>query len=196
MLTHKPKTRYVIILLLLLAAGLFYFYILKDLPSPTKLAENNTPQSTQIFDRNGILLYTIYGQKNQIFTPLPKIPKSLQEATISIEDKNFYNHGAIYLKAILRSVVSIVTHNELQGGSTLTQQLVKNSLLSPERTIPRKIKEVVLSFATEVIYPKDKILEMYLNQSPYGGTAWGVEAASEMYFGKHVWNLDLAQSAM
>ena len=196
MLTHKPKTRYVIILLLLLAAGLFYFYILKDLPSPTKLAENNTPQSTQIFDRNGILLYTIYGQKNQIFTPLPKIPKSLQEATISIEDKNFYNHGAIDLKAILRSVVSIVTHNELQGGSTLTQQLVKNSLLSPERTIPRKIKEVVLSFATEVIYPKDKILEMYLNQSPYGGTAWGVEAASEMYFGKHVWNLDLAQSAM
>ncbi len=192
----RPRIRYVIVSLLIVSIALFYYYILKDLPSPTKLGSTNFPQSSQIYDRNGVLLYTIYGNRNQIFIPLSKIPKQLQQATLSIEDKNFYNHGAIDIRAILRSLVSIITHNELQGGSTLTQQLVKNSLLTPERTIPRKIKEVILSFATEIIYPKDKILEMYLNQSPYGGTAWGVEAASEMYFGKHVYELDLAESAM
>ena len=175
---------------------LFYFFILKDLPLPSKLASPYTPQSTQIFDRNQELLYTIYSKKNQTFIPLESIPKYMQQATIVIEDKDFYRHGAIDVRGIFRSLVAIIFRHQIQGGSTLTQQLVKNSLLTPERTILRKIKEVILSFATEAIYSKDKILEMYLNQSPYGGTSWGVEAGALTYFGKHAKNLDLAESAL
>lgn len=175
---------------------IIYFFILKDLPFPTRLNSSTTPQSTQIFDRDQKLLYAIYSAKNQAFIPLSSIPKFMQQATIAIEDKDFYKHGAIDIRGISRSVVSIVVHKELQGGSTLTQQLVKNSLLTPERTILRKIKEVILSFATEALYSKDKILEMYLNQIPYGGTAYGAEAASQTFFGKRAKDLTLAQSAL
>lgn len=182
-----------------LALGLsiiIYFFILKDLPLPTKLNNANAPQSTQIFDRNQKLLYTIYAAKNQNFLPLSQIPKYVQQATIAIEDKDFYRHGAIDFRGISRALIAIIVRKELQGGSTLTQQLVKNSLLTPERTISRKIKEVILSFATEALYSKDKILEMYLNQIPYGGTVYGIEAASQTYFGKKASELTLAQSAL
>lgn len=175
---------------------LIYFFLLRDLPSPTRLSSANIPQSTQLFDRRGTLLYTIYAQRNQTFVPLSSTPKYLREATIAIEDKDFYKHGAIDFRGVLRAAISTIIYKQTQGGSTLTQQLVKNSLLSQERTITRKAKEVILAFATELIYPKDKILEMYLNQSPYGGTSWGAEAAAQNYFGKHVKELDLAQSAL
>ncbi len=173
-----------------------YFFILKDLPLPTKLSSSNTPQATQIFDRDQKLLYAIYSNKNQTFIPLSIIPKHMQEATIAIEDKDFYKHGALDFRGISRAIFSIIIRKELQGGSTLTQQLVKNSLLTPERTIPRKIKEVILSFATEALYSKDKILELYLNQIPYGGTVYGVEAATQTYFGKKAQNLTLAEAAL
>lgn len=120
----------------------------------------------------------------------------MQEATIAVEDKDFYHHGAIDLRGVTRAFVAIITHKGIQGGSTLTQQLVKNSLLSPEQTVLRKVKEIVLATATEIIYPKNRIIEMYLNQTPYGGTAWGVEAASLTYFGKRAEKLDLAESAL
>ncbi len=174
----------------------FYFLILKDLPLPTKLGSSSNPQSTLIYDRKGKLLYNIYGNKNQVFIPLSIVPKHMREATIAIEDRSFYSHGAVDLKGIARAVVSIVLKQQVQGGSTLTQQLVKNSLLSQERTVLRKIKEIILAFATELIYPKNKILEMYLNQSPYGGPAYGIEAASEMYFGKRAKDLNLAEGAL
>lgn len=177
-------------------AVVIYFFILKDLPLPTKLTSSSTPQATQIFDRNQKLLYSIYSSKNQTFIPLSAIAKHMKDATIAIEDKDFYKHGALDFKGITRAIFSIVVRKELQGGSTLTQQLVKNSLLTPERTIPRKIKEVILSFATEALYSKDKILEMYLNQIPYGGTVYGVEAAAQTYFGKKAQSLTLAQSAL
>ncbi|MBU2632794.1 penicillin-binding protein [Patescibacteria group bacterium] len=181
--------------ILIIFIGVSYYYI-KDLPSPAKLTSPNTPQSIQIYDRNGELLYTIYRQKDQTFVPLNSIPKYLQQATISIEDKNFYKHGAIDIRGITRATYATLFKKDLQGGSTLTQQLVKNSLLTPERTINRKIKEVILAYATELLYSKDKILEMYLNQTPYGGTAWGAEAAAQTYFGKHAKNLNLAESAL
>jgi len=196
-LPKKTIIKYWKILILLTAFfSIFYYFILRDLPSPTKLSSSSIPQSTQIFDRNDKLLYTIYGNKNQTFIPLNQIPKSLQKATIAIEDKDFYRHGAIDIRGIIRAAYSTLVHRELQGGSTLTQQLVKTSLLTPERTIIRKFKEVILSFATEIIYPKDRILEMYLNQVPYGGTAYGVEAASLTYFGKHTKELSLSESAL
>ena len=173
-----------------------YFLILKDLPSPTTLSSTSTPQSTQILDRNGKLLYSIYDNQNRTFVPLTQIPKNLQDATIAIEDKDFYHHGAVDFRGIARSIVSIVIHKQIQGGSTLTQQLVKNTLLTPQQTIQRKIKEILLSFVTEELYSKQQILEMYLNQIPYGGTAYGVEAASDTFFGVHVQDLDLAESAL
>lgn len=185
---------------LILGIGLavfgIYWFVLKDLPSPTKLSSGSLPQSTHIYDRNGKLLYTIYANKNSQFIPLSQIPQNVQEATIAIEDKDFYRHGAIDPRGITRAAVSTIFHKQVQGGSTLTQQLVKNTLLTPEQTIPRKIKEVALSFATEALYPKNKVLEMYLNQVPYGGTAWGIEAAAQTYFGKHAKDLTLAESAL
>ena len=181
---------------LVIFVGLFYYFILKDLPSPTKLASSSLPQSTQIYDRNGTLLYTIYANRNQSFVSLSKIPKTAQEATIAIEDKDFYRHGAIDIRGILRAAYVTLFHKQIQGGSTLTQQLVKNTLLSPEQTITRKVKEIILSFSTELLYSKNQILEMYLNQIPYGGTAYGIEAAAQTYFGKHAKDLDLAESSM
>lgn len=181
---------------IVLLAGLFWYFILRDLPSPTKLASSSLPQSTRIYDRNGVLLYTIYGNRNQIALPLSSIPKNVQNATIAIEDKSFYQHGPIDLRGIARAAYETVFHKQLQGGSTLTQQLVKNTLLTQDRTLVRKMREIVLAFATEVLFSKDKILDMYLNQIPYGGTAYGIEAASETYFGKHAKDLDLAQSAL
>lgn len=184
-----------IIILSIVGSAAFYFYFLKDLPSPTKLSKSTQSYSTQIYDRNGLLLYTIYANRNQTFVPLNKMPKTLSQATIAIEDKDFYKHGAIDLRAIIRALYSIIFQKQIQGGSTLTQQLVKNGLLTPERTLTRKIKEFVLAVIVEFKYSKDKILEMYLNQVPYGGTAYGVEAAAQTYFGKQTKDLTIAEQA-
>lgn len=172
-----------------------YILILKDLPSPTKLGE--APISTKVYDRKGELLFDIFADQNRTPVALSEIPEYLREATIAIEDKDFYSHSGINpIGGMLRAVAATITRKQLQGGSTITQQLVKSALLTPERTITRKIKEIILAFWVEALYPKDKILELYLNQVPYGGTAWGVESAAERYFGKKVSELTLAQSAL
>ena len=187
---------YVILAIPVILIAAAIILVLKDVPRATVIGSTKFPQSSTIYSRDGKLLYTIYASKNQSFVSLTKIPKYLQEATISIEDKNFYNHGAIDLKGIARAAyVTLIAHKSLQGGSTITQQLVRNSLLTLDQTITRKVKEVVLSFVVESIYSKDRILEMYLNQVSYGGTAWGVEAASQIYFGKDVSKLTLPESA-
>ena len=194
-----PKKRWRLLFLLIpiiLLTLFLYFFIFKDLPSPTRLSSTSLPQSTKIYDRNSTLLYTIYADKNQSFVPLSHIPKNLQNATIAIEDKDFYNHGAIDIRGIIRAGYATLFKKQLQGGSTLTQQLVKTSLLTPERTLQRKAKELFESIATELIYSKDKILEMYLNQVPYGGTAYGVDAAAQTYFGKNVSKLTLSEAAL
>lgn len=194
----KRKTFFFLVLPVLFGViilGIFYAFILRDLPSPTRLSSNTGSYSSQMYDRNGKLLYTLYADRNQTFVPLAKIPKEMQEASIAIEDKDFYHHGAVDFRGITRAAYSIFVHKQIQGGSTLTQQLVKNSLLSPEQTVQRKVKEVILAFATEIMYSKDQVLEMYLNQVPYGGTAYGVGAAAQTYFGKDVNKLSLAQIA-
>jgi 1A family penicillin-binding protein len=194
------KKRYFSLLLLVLLISLgtiSYFFVFKDLPSPTKLNNpTNIPESSQIFDRNGVLLYTVYTNKNRTVIDLKEIPLHAQQATIAIEDKDFYRHGAIDIRGITRAFVANVQGKPIQGGSTLTQQLIKSSLLTPERTIQRKVKEVVLAYATELLYSKNQIIEMYLNQIPYGGTAYGIEAASKTYFGKSAKDLTLAESAL
>lgn len=184
----------------LLPAGIIissYVFVIKDLPSPRKLASYDIPLATKIYDRNGELLFDIFAEQNRTTVPLSEIPKYVQEATIAIEDKNFYKHRGINpVGGILRAAAATITKHKLQGGSTITQQLVKSALLTPERTLTRKIKEIILAFWVEILYPKEKILEMYLNQVPYGGTAWGIETAAETYFGKHVKELTLAESAL
>lgn len=174
-----------------------YLLILKDLPSPTKLGRYDIPLATKIYDRNGQLLFDIFADENRTAVPLAEIPVYVRQATIAIEDKDFYKHQGINpVGGILRAISSSITRKRLEGGSTITQQLVKSALLTPERTIIRKIKEAILAIWVEALYSKDKILELYLNQVPYGGTAWGIESAAEKYFGKSVRDLTLAESAL
>ncbi|HEV2340059.1 MAG TPA: transglycosylase domain-containing protein [Patescibacteria group bacterium] len=165
------------------------------LPDITTLKLQQFPQTTNIYDRHHTLLYQIYATQNRTLIHLSNVPLNLQHATIAIEDKNFYNNPGFDITAIARAALSDIEGKSLQGGSTITQQLIKSSLLSPQQTVTRKLEEVFLSFLAQQVYTKDQILEMYFNQVPYGGTAWGIEAASQTYFGKEVRNLDLAQSA-
>lgn len=171
------------------------FTLFTMLPNPNTLQLDGLPQTTKIFDRNHKLLYAIYANQNRTIVPLSDIPASLKEATIAIEDKNFYNNPGFDIVAIIRAFGADITHHTIQGGSTITQQLIKSALLTSEQSIQRKIEEIILAFWTEHIYTKDQILSLYLNQVPYGGTAWGVEAASQTYFGRSVKELDLAESA-
>lgn len=171
-------------------------WIFWKLPLPTRLGTKNFPVSTKILDRNGQLIYEIFTDERRSPIKLDEIPDYVKEATISIEDKDFYRHYGFSIQGMARAIYKIVFKQKLEGGSTLTQQLVKNSLLSPQRTIRRKIREVVLSLVVETLYTKDQILEMYLNQIPYGGTAYGIEAASQRYFGKSAKDLTLAQATL
>jgi len=186
-----------------IAVTILFFFIpyntyqwLKALPNPQLLSRRDLEVTTKIFDRNGTLLYEIYADQNRTPLPLETIPKFIQEATISIEDKNFYLHPGFSVTGIARAAREIFLNNHVQGGSTITQQLIKSALLSPEITITRKAKEILLAFWAERIYTKNQILEMYLNQVPYGGTAWGVEAAAQTYFGKSARDINLAEAAI
>ncbi|MCJ7829614.1 transglycosylase domain-containing protein, partial [Patescibacteria group bacterium] len=178
-------------------AFLLFFWVFKGLPSPTRLGSYPFPASTSIYDRNGQLLYEIFTEKNRTPIKIKDLPEYVKWATIASEDKNFYKHHGFDVGGILRASFNIVFHRTLQGGSTLTQQLVKNALLEdPRRTLRRKIREALLTYGTEVIYSKDQILEMYLNQAPYGGTAWGIESAARTYFNKSAKDLTLAETAL
>ncbi len=173
-----------------------YFFIFLNLPSPAKLKSPVFPVSTQILDRNGKLLFEIYADQNRTPVRIDDLPPYVLEATIAIEDKNFYRHHGLAPEGIIRALTNIILHRKLQGGSTITQQLVKTALLTPERTIQRKIREAILSLATEIVYSKKQILEMYLNFTPYGGTAYGIETASKLYFDKSAKDLTLPEAAL
>ena len=180
---------------IVLTVFLFIWYG-RDLPTPGKLSSSNLSQSTRILDRNGIVLYDIYGDQNRTYVRLSDISKYLQEGTISIEDKNFYKNQGFSVTGIIRSFLNILLLRGISGGSTITQQLVKNALLTSERSIPRKIKEFILAIQVDKKYSKDQILELYLNVAPYGGTNVGVETAAEQYFGKKAKDLNLVESAI
>lgn len=175
--------------------SLFLIVIAHDLPSPTKLSESNGPLTTEFYDRKGELLYRLYEGKNRTIVPLTNVSPYLVQATIAIEDKNFYGHSGIDLFGIARSGIAFFRDSQVQGGSTITQQLIKNTLLTPERSWTRKMKEAVLAFWTERIYSKNEILQMYFNEIPYGGPAWGASTASLTYFNKNVKDLTLAEAA-
>lgn len=187
---------FIVFVLFLISTAVAFGFFARNLPSPDKLAEKNFSQSTKIYDRNGTLLYNVFGEENRTLVKLDKIPKDLKNATIAIEDKNFYKHRGFDIFGLARAVKDAVFKKKVTGASTLTQQLVKNALLTPERTITRKIKEFILSVQIERRYTKDEILQIYLNEIPYGGTSWGSEAAANQYFGKHVRELNLVESAI
>lgn len=179
----------------IIAVFAVFAYFAKDLPSPTSLRERTIAQSTKIFDRNGELLYNVYGDENRVLVTLDKIPKFCKEATIAIEDKDFYKHQGFSWDGYFRIAYKFATERKVIGGSTISQQLIKNALLSSERTVTRKLKELILSIQVESRFTKDEILQMYLNEIPYGGTAWGIEAASQTFFGKSINELSLTECA-
>ena len=196
---NKKFRTYIIlaVVIMVVMSVVLYTWILKDLPSPSDLYSYDLPQTTNIYDRKGELLFKIFTDQDRTVVPIDEIPLYLQQATISIEDKDFYHHPGINpVGGILRAASSSITKGRLEGGSTITQQLMKNTLLTPDRTITRKLKEIALSLWAEVLYSKEEILEMYLNTVPYGGTAWGVESAAKRYYNKKVTDLTLGEAAL
>lgn len=180
-------------LIILLAAFAWYG---RNLPDPSNLALRTNEASTRIYDKTGEeLLYEIHGERKRTELPFAEIPDQVKEATLTAEDRNFYNHPGFDIKGILRAVYLNLVTSRSPGGSTVTQQLVKNTIVGGEKTYGRKIREVLLAYRIEQQYSKDEILNMYLNSIPYGSNAYGVEAASDLYFRKSARDLTLAEAA-
>lgn len=190
------KSLGIVFILGLISLIALIIYIIKEIPDPTQLSRRTYSESSQILDRKGRLLFEIYSDKRRNSIEIKDVSDNLKKATLAIEDVNFYKHNGFDMRGILRGLFRTMFQGRLQGGSTLTQQLVKNALLTQERTISRKFKEAILTVATEALYSKDKIFEMYFNQTPYGGIIWGAQAASREFFNKDVANLDLAEAAL
>lgn len=181
---------------LLSVAGVFAYFS-KDLPSPDRINARDVAQSTKIYDRTGdILLYEVHGEVKRTVVPLDQMSENIQKATIAAEDQHFYKHVGFDPVGILRAVFTNISSGEKPGGSTITQQFVKNSILTSEKTYTRKIKELILSLEIEMKFEKDEILQMYLNEIPYGSNAYGVEAAAQTYFGKSAKDINLAEAAL
>ncbi len=172
-----------------------------QIPSLNTIEERKVSQSTKIYDNTGkILLYDVYQNKKRTPIAFDQISQYIKDATISIEDKTFYTNKGVRPTAILRAIlIDIITLDFSQGGSTITQQVVKNSLLTGDKSLfggpERKIKELVLSLKLSKVLPKDEILSMYLNENPYGGTLYGIEEASQSFFGKPSSDVTLAEAA-
>jgi len=170
----------------------------RDLPNPNKLLTRAIPVSTRIYDRTGKqLLYEIHGDQQRTLITLEDIPKNLINATIVAEDRGFYTHKGFDFKGMVRALlVDIFSQRKAQGGSTITQQFIKNALLTKEKSVERKIKELILAYTIEQRFTKNQILQMYFNEIPYGSTAYGLHAASKLYFGKNISSLSLSESAI
>lgn len=181
----------------LLVAGVFAWFA-KDLPSPNKINAITGAQTTKLYDRTGQhLLVEIYGDKDRSIIDFNQMPQCIKDATVDLEDKNFYKQGAFSPQGLIRAFSGIVFRDPTKGGgSTITQQYVKNALLTNEHSYARKIKELILSIEIEQIYKKDDILKLYLNEIPYGSTAYGIQAASKQFFGINAKDLSLSQCAM
>ena len=196
------------LILLLIVAGLAFgmgafFFIARDLPSADAIIARQVSETTKIYDRTGqVVLYNVHGEEKRTIIPWENIPKNVKLATLASEDASFYNHGGLDYKGIARSFLKNLSELEIsQGGSTITQQLIKNALLGDQRQnfysiTSRKIKEVVLAMEIERKFSKDQIFWMYLNQIPYGSNAYGIESASQTFFGKQAKDLTLAQAVL
>lgn len=187
---------------LLILAGFFvglttFVYYAKDLPRPEQFEESIFPETTKIYDRTGEhLLYKLHGEHQRTIVPLEAIPEPMEQAVVAAEDSHFYEHRGVDPEGILRAVWKDIKLRELRyGGSTITQQLIRSTFLTNKKTIKRKVREVILALELDRRHSKEQILEWYLNQVPFGGNAYGVEAAARVYFDKSASNLELRESA-
>ncbi len=179
-----------------IAAASYVIIVNQSLPSYTELQNRDVPESSKLYARDGTLIYEFYGEYKRSHVNLDQIAPNLKNATLAIEDKDYYDHGAVSLQSIIRAItVNYRTGAPSQGGSTITQQFVKNALLTREKVYSRKIREVLLAYKVEAHFTKDEILEFYFNEIAYGRNSYGAEAASKAYFNKSASELNLAESA-
>ncbi len=180
-------------------AGILIWISTLEIPDLSSFEERRVLQSTKIYDKTGeVLLYDLHQDVKRTVVPFGDISRHIKNATVAIEDDRFYNHFGIEPTAILRAIITNYTQGNLlggQGGSTITQQVIKNSVLEREKTVTRKVKEWILAIKLERVVSKDDILSIYLNESPYGGTIYGVEEASQAFFGKKASDVSLAEAA-
>ncbi|PIR69598.1 MAG: hypothetical protein COU47_02475 [Candidatus Niyogibacteria bacterium CG10_big_fil_rev_8_21_14_0_10_46_36] len=184
--------------LFLCIAGFSVWVITLDIPDVSLFTDRKIEQSTKIYDNTGtVLLYDVHGSVKRTIIPFEDIPRNVKNATVAIEDSDFYNHHGISIEGIVRAFFTNILSGDLtgQGGSTITQQLIKNALFSSKKEYTRKLKEVILAIKIEQILSKEEILNLYLNEIPYGGQTYGIEAASQTFFGKPAKELTLAESA-
>jgi membrane peptidoglycan carboxypeptidase len=193
-----------LVCLVLIGIGIYLKNLQDSLPSPDELVERSSDQSTQILDREGKLLYTVYGDQNREFVSLDEIPEYTKWAVIAAEDIEFYQHKGIDYFGIAQAFIqNLRAGGVVRGGSTITQQLVKSTILydvlgdeAYAQTYSRKIKEVLITMQVEQSFTKDEILQMYMNEIPLGGVNYGFQAAANAYFDKDVDELTLAESAL
>src|SRR2546422_4149105 len=190
------------IVILLQGAATGYVMITRDLPSLGEISNHASFKTAQIFDRKGKLLWEFYdpdGGKRTVI-PLSEISQNLIDASLAAEDAFFYQHRGVDLRATIRSAFLTGSGTSQTGASTITQQLVRNVVLSPEErrqiTLTRKAREIILAYQLDSKLSKDEILEMYMNEIYYGNQSYGVEAAAQSYFDKHARDLDVAEAAM
>lgn len=185
-------------LLLIVFSLLVFVYYAKDLPRPENFSDRRFIEPTRIYDRTGeVVLYTIFEEEKRDPVSFDKMPDHLKHAVIATEDANFYNHIGIDIRGIGRSIIENLRRRRVaQGGSTISQQLVRSSFLTRDRTFQRKIREIILTLELERRYSKDQILELYLNQVPFGSNAYGVEAASQTFFNKSVSEINVPEAAI
>ena len=189
-----------IIIIILAFIGLVgtLIFLFKDIPDPNTIVSRQINESTKIFDRTGqSILYDIHGEEKRTIIPWEKIPESIKKATLASEDADFYKHQGLDFRGITRAFFKNLQNFKItQGGSTITQQLIKKAILGDERTIVRKLKELVLTLEIERRFSKDQIFWMYLNQIPYGSNSYGIESASQTFFGIPAEKLSIAQAAL
>jgi membrane peptidoglycan carboxypeptidase len=180
-------------------AGVLYAVtVLRSIPDVNLLSQNRVAESTKIYDRTSkVLLYELYGEQRRTVVTPDQIPDIVRKATLAVEDRNFYNHAAVDWKSVARAIIANIRNaSVVQGGSTITQQLAKKAFLTDDRTLSRKLKELVISYNLEKRYSKDEILNLYLNQIPYGANAYGIESAAKTYFAKSAMELTIAETAL
>ena len=207
-LSRKPRSKlglgwwWKLGLTLVLLGGLFGLGLLawasRDLPTPEGIAKRIVPQSTKIYDRSGqTVLYDLHGEERRTAITLKDLPPHMIQATLTAEDRNFYEHKGFKLTSMVRAiVVDFIRGGRLQGGSTITQQFIKNAIVGGEKTYIRKLKELILAYQIERKFSKDEILKLYFNEIPYGSNAYGIEAAAQTFFGKSAKDLSLAEAAL
>lgn len=201
----KKMPKWKIALFYLLYASVAFLFVLclafawfaKDLPTPSKIANRKAVESTKLYDRTGQTLLYETGDQKRTIIKFEDMPQNIKDATVSVEDANFYKHHGFDTKAILSAVYSKITKKtaRTRGASTITQQYVKLALLTSDRSVIRKFKELILAIELEFMYSKDEILAMYLNEIPYGNNTAGIEAAAKMYYGKTAKDLTLSEAA-